>query len=252
MKVKLSSKSWKALYFASGEAKLDIKLSKRLKTICAQLLKHKKLADIGTDHAYLPCYAVLKGVVPYAIGTEVNAGPYQSAASFVKRLRLQKYIDIRLGDGLSVIEKGEAEQIVIAGMGGSLIVKILDNGKEKLHEVQRLILQPNVAADKVRRWLYENGWTIVDENILEEDGMVYEIVVAEPGKDDRVFTEKDFLFGPYLHEEKSAVFRKKWRNELNKLEKILHELRKAGESDKVQVKREEVERTICLIEEVLA
>lgn len=230
---------------------MDIKLSIRLKTIYKQLLKHKILADIGTDHAYLPCFAVLEGTVPYAIGTEVNDGPYQSALSFVERLRLQKYIDIRLGDGLSVIEKGEVEQITIAGMGGSLIVKILDNGKEKLHGVRRLILQPNVAVDKVRKWLYENGWTIVGEIILEEDGMIYEIVVAEPGKDARIFTEKDFLFGPYLIEEKSAVFQKKWLEELNKQQTILHELRKASVSDKVLVKRKEMERTIRLIEEVL-
>lgn len=219
--------------------------------ISEQLLKHKKLADIGTDHAYLPCYAVLEGIVPYAIGTEVNVGPYQSALSFVERLRLGKSIDIRLGDGLSVLEKGEVEQITIAGMGGSLIVKILDNGKEKLHGVRRLILQPNVAVDKVRRWLYENEWTIVDENILEEDGMVYEIVVAEPGKDVRVLTEKDFLFGPYLNEEKSVVFQKKWREELNKQQTILHQLRNASESDKALEKRAEIERVIRLIEEVL-
>lgn len=229
-----------------------IKLSKRLQTISEQLLKDKKLADIGTDHAYLPCYAYTKGIVPSAIGTEVNAGPYESALSFVRRSGLEHDIDIRLGDGLSVIEKGEVEQITIAGMGGSLIVKILEQGKEKLHSVERLILQPNVAEDKVRRWLYENGWTIIHEKILEEDGMIYEIIVADKGKETKAFSEKDFLFGPYLREEKSDVFQKKWHNEWSKQQMILRELSKASDSNKVRERRKKTERMIRLIEEALA
>lgn len=231
---------------------LNIKLSKRLQAVSEQLLTNKKLADIGTDHAYLPCYAYEKGIVPYAIGTEVNEGPYRSAESFVQRLHLSNYIDIRLGDGLSVIREGEVEQITIAGMGGGLIIKILDAGKDKLHTVERLILQPNVAADKVRKWLYKNGWMLVNEIILEEDGFIYEIIVADQQKDTRPFTEKDFLFGPYLIQEKSTVFQSKWRDELKKQQNILHELEKAAVSNKVVQKRMEIERTIRWIEEALS
>lgn len=227
-------------------------MSKRLETISKLLLKDKKLADIGTDHAYLPCYAYTKGIVPHAIGTEVNVGPYESALSFVQRLRLEDHIDIRFGDGLSVIEKGEVEQITIAGMGGSLIAKILDAGKDKLDGVQRLILQPNVAEDKVRRWLYANGWTIANEKILAEDGMIYEIIAADARKETRAFAEKDFLFGPYLMKERSKVFQNKWRAELKKQKNILRELEKASASNQAFQKRKEIERTIRLIEEVLS
>ncbi len=227
------------------------KLSKRLTAVSQQLLQNKVLADIGTDHAYLPCYAYLNGIIPSAIGTEINVGPYQSARSLVKKLGLSDFIDIRFGDGLSVLRKCEAEQIVIAGMGGALITKILEEGKAKLGCAERLILQPNVAVEKVRRWLYENKWTIKEECILEEDDVIYEIVTADRGRDTRPFHKNDFLFGPYLLKKKSAVFRKKWAEELKKQQLILSHLNQAERSAEVDERRIQVESMIQRIKEAL-
>lgn len=228
------------------------KLSNRLSAVADQLIPNKKLADIGTDHAYLPCYAYLKGLIPSAIGSEVNEGPYRSAQSLVRQLSLSEQIDLRFGDGLSTLDVGEVEQITIAGMGGSLIVKILEEGKLKLKGVERLILQPNVAADKVRKWLYNNNWKVINELILEEDDIVYEIVVAERGKDlAYIDYEKEFLFGRFLLKEKSTLFRKKWDAELKKLNMILDELNKAERSAEVEEKQFKIEKMIQLIKEAL-
>lgn len=229
----------------------EIKLSERLCAICERLLPNKILADIGTDHAYLPSYAYLKGIIPCAIGTDVNEGPYESARTHVNNLGLSQVIDIRLGDGLAVIRENEVEQVTIAGMGGALITSILEDGKAKLAGVERLILQPNVATDKVRRWLYANDWTICDECILEEDQIIYEIIVANRGKDDRHFVEIDFLFGPYLNKEKSVAFQKKWKAELKKQENILLNLNKADRSEEVDALRQTIERKIKYIKEAL-
>lgn len=228
------------------------KLSKRLQAVCNQLILNKRLADIGTDHAYLPCYAYLKGMIPFAIGTEVNKGPFHSAKSLVRQLELAKYIKIRFGDGLSVLREGEVEQVTVTGMGGGLITNILGEGKAKLKGVERLILQPNVAADNVRKWLYENNWTLINELILEEDGVIYEILVAEYRIDTRKLTEKDFLFGPFLKREKSDIFQKKWKTELKKLKRIVANLEKATNSDEVAKKRLEIEKTMQFIREALS
>ncbi|MCR8672125.1 tRNA (adenine(22)-N(1))-methyltransferase TrmK, partial [Agrococcus sp. HG114] len=119
--------------------------------------------------------------------------------------------------------------IIIAGMGGTLITDILTAGESKLDSVSRLILQPNVAAQKVREWLYEQNWTLIDEKLLEEDGKYYEVLVAEPGDPRIPYTElsKELLLGPFILNKKDIHFREKWQAELNTWEKILQGLEKA-------------------------
>ncbi|PWA12455.1 tRNA (adenine(22)-N(1))-methyltransferase TrmK [Pueribacillus theae] len=230
------------------------KLSQRLECVASFLLPGKRLADIGSDHAYLPCYAYLKGVVPFAIAGEVNEGPFLSAKELVNKLGLSDYISVRLGNGLSVVENGEVQQITIAGMGGGLIRSILEKGKTKLNHAERLILQPNVAADNVRRWLYNNHWKLIHEEILEEDKKIYEVLVAEPGKwkVDRENIEKTMMFGPYLLKDKNEAFQKKWQIELEKSEFILANLNNAARSDELARKKNEVFKQIKLIKEVLS
>lgn len=230
------------------------KLSKRLECVASFLLPGKSLADIGSDHAYLPCYAYLKGVVPFAIAGEVNEGPFLSAKELVNKLGLSDHISVRLGNGLSVVENGEVQQITIAGMGGGLIASILEKGKTKLKHAERLILQPNVAADNIRRWLYNNHWKLIDEEILEEDKKIYEVLVAEPGKWNiaRENIEKTMMFGPYLLKDKNNAFQKKWQIELEKSEFILANLNNAARSDELANKKNEVFKQTKLIKEVLS
>lgn len=229
-------------------------LSKRLETVVKYIPHGYKLADIGSDHAYLPCHAVRKGIVPNAIAGEVVDGPYQSAKKQVILEGLEDKISVRLGDGLAVISAGEVDCITICGMGGALISNILEQGQAKLTGVKRLVLQPNIGARAVRQWLYHHDWMLVTEEIVEEDGKIYEVLVAEPGEPQTGYEHlaSGLLLGPYLLKEKSAVFTKKWRGEIANWQRILKQLDKAGETPQNLLKRQEITEKLQMVKGVLA
>jgi tRNA (adenine22-N1)-methyltransferase len=245
-----------------------IKLSKRLQQIADLVPRGARLADIGSDHALLPAYLAERGMIAFAVAGEVNEGPFRAAAKQVREAGLTKFIDVRLGDGLAVLRPGEADAITIAGMGGALIVSILSAGLEKLEGVRTLILQPNVGEETVRRWLAEHGWFLAKEHILEEDGKIYEILTAvrtagaaaanaalyEPRRlAPGVVADSGLLLrmGPYLLEQASDTFVKKWLLELEKLERICAQLA-LSETEASRRKEAELRRHIAETEEVLA
>ena len=232
----------------------ELKLSKRLETVAHYIPEGYTLADIGSDHAYLPCYAYLNGIIPTGIAGEVVEGPYQSAKEQVQKTNLEGVISVRKGDGLEVISPGEVDCITIAGMGGTLIQSILEAGKDKLTGVKRLILQPNIGAIKIREWLLENGWELTQESILEEDGRIYEVLVAEPGTPSAPYIESKqagLLVGPFLLKEKNDAFIKKWTHELSHWKKILSQIENAPRTDENDQKMKELHEKISIVQEVL-
>ncbi|MCP3741365.1 tRNA (adenine(22)-N(1))-methyltransferase [Rossellomorea sp. BNER] len=229
------------------------KLSHRLETVSSFIPKGSKIADIGSDHAYLPCYAIEKELASFAIAGEVVEGPYQSALNQVRESELEERVSVRKGNGLEVLSQGEVDCVTIAGMGGTLISTILENGKQKLEGVTRLVLQPNVSAISIRKWLLENGWELVAEKILEEDKKIYEVLVAERGDTRKPYSnmEKELLLGPFLMKEKSEVFIKKWRQEAEQWKKICDQMNEAAQKGELEKKRSTIERKIEIVEEVL-
>ncbi len=231
------------------------KLSNRLEKVVSYIPTGSRIADIGSDHAYLPCYAISKGVASYAIAGEVVKGPYLSAEKQVEESDLTHAIDVRMGDGLQVIAPGEVDCITIAGMGGALIASILEKGKVKLDGVTRLILQPNIGARAIRVWLFENGWELQSEEIIEEESKIYEILVAEKGNSERPYSkdhkDKQILMGPFLLLEKNEAFIKKWKQELEQWNKILRNMEKAEESKELIERRKDILTKIRLVKEEL-
>ena len=232
----------------------ELKLSKRLEAVASYIPKGSILADIGSDHGYLPCYAYLQGMIEKGIAGEVVEGPFQSAVQQVRKTELDHAIEVRKGDGLEVISPNEVTCITIAGMGGTLIQSILEKGKEKLAGVQTLILQPNIGAKKIREWLLENGWELIAEQILLEDGRIYEILVAERGESQKPYTFNKgayLLVGPFLAKEKNDVFVQKWTHELAHWEKIVAQLEVAAKTEANEAKMKELGENIRFVEEVL-
>ena len=146
-----------------------MKLPERLLRIASYVPQSSLVADIGTDHALLPVYLARQGTCSRIIATDLQAGPLEAARSNVGLFNLWKQVDLRQGDGLDIIQPGEVNVIIIAGMGGVKINEILGMAGEVLQQIDRLVLQPSVGAGQVRRWLLGNGWDLVDEDLVIDD-----------------------------------------------------------------------------------
>lgn len=227
-----------------------IQLSKRLQMVAEFVEENAVLADIGSDHAYLPTYLVKKGIVQKAIAGEVVKGPYESAVKNVQRENVEAKVTVRLANGLQAIRAEDAvTTVTIAGMGGALIAKILKEGERQLTSVNRLVTQPNIHAVAIRDWAIDNGWMILDEMILKEDDKIYEIVVLERGN--AVYTELERLLGPVLMKEKNPVFHEKWQREMKQWNQILKSLEGANQDESIQAKKAQLIKQINSVEEVL-
>jgi tRNA (adenine22-N1)-methyltransferase len=220
-----------------------IRLSKRLQAVAAHVEQGAIVADIGSDHAYLPTYLIQKEVIQKAVAGEVVVGPYETAKKSVYRYGVSGKITVRLADGLFAIEENDGvDTVTIAGMGGSLIATILEQGKDRLHHVKRLIVQPNLHAKAIRKWAVANNWALVKEQILKEDGKIDEILVLEKGI--ATYNELELLAGPFLLAEKNDVFREKWEDEISQWIQVLKSLENAVETPELINKKEQLSRNI--------
>jgi tRNA (adenine22-N1)-methyltransferase len=227
-----------------------IQLSRRLKQIADQVIPGYPIADIGSDHALLPVFLVQQGVIPKAIAGDLHAGPLRAAQQQVSAAGLEHQIFVRAGDGLFVFQSGEAHTVVVAGMGGATITSILDRGREQLHGVRRLVLQPNNGEPTVREWLRQAGWKLYAEHLIEEDGIMYEVLSADAADhrqdaqdwnqqlytrplpfEKNVSTEIRLLMGPWLLEAPSALFVRKWQAYLMKIDQLLPRMVKSNQPE---------------------
>ncbi|MDD1380529.1 tRNA (adenine(22)-N(1))-methyltransferase TrmK [Limosilactobacillus reuteri] len=203
-------------------------LSARLACVASLVPAGARVADIGSDHAYLPAALVLDGKIDFAIAGEVVKGPYENAVREIKDHQLEGRVIPRLADGLAAIEPADkVDTITIAGMGGSLIASILEKDKNKLTGIKRLVLQPNVGESQLREWLMNNYYQIMNEKIIEEDNHIYEIIVAEPSVVPFRYSKYELDFGPFLLENKGPVFRKKWQEYLQREAYVIDQMQKA-------------------------
>ncbi|MDO4814830.1 MAG: tRNA (adenine(22)-N(1))-methyltransferase TrmK [Gemella sp.] len=224
-----------------------LNINNRLKRV-ADFVENRRLADIGSDHAYLPIYLAKEGKIDFAVAGEVVEGPHKSSVQNVKDNNLVDTIVCRKASGLDAISLDDnIDVITICGMGGKLIADILESGKEKLANKPQLVLQPNVAANLLRSKLKELGYKIVAEDIMEEDGHIYEIIVANPGQ--MTMNEEEVFFGKYLLESKNEAFVAKYEQELEKISYIKAQLEKSKTDSKEKL--EELNKQEEMINKVL-
>ena len=205
-------------------------LSMRLERVAANVPVGAHLADIGSDHGYLPVALMRRGVITAAVAGEVATTPFHAAQRTVRDNGLEQHISVRLADGLAAIEAGDGiTAISVCGMGGETIRDILDNGKMHLSGQERLILQPNGGEQPLRQWLMDNGYRILCEELLRENRFYYEIIVAERAGP-VAYTDEQLYFGPLQMQARSPEFLAKWQRMLRQKHKTLASFEQARQA----------------------
>lgn len=179
-------------------------LSKRLQAIAGFITPGNRLADIGTDHGYVPIYLVLNHIIPSAIAMDINKGPLDKAREHISLHQLEKKIEIRLSDGLEKLLPGEADTVLIAGMGGALMSRIIKDGEEVLKSVPELILQPQSEISDFRHFLHDHSYKIIREHMLIEDGKFYVMMHAIHGNESYE-RETEYIYGKLLLKEQNPI-----------------------------------------------
>lgn len=224
-----------------------MELSKRLFAVAALVNNCNAMADIGTDHGYIPIYLVEQKKVQRAIAMDIGKGPLQRAEEHVKLHRLDEYIELRLSDGAKGLVKGEVEEVVLAGMGGRLMMKIIGDSKEIFQHLHGFVLQPQSEYGFVRHFLEENGFAILEEDMVEEEGKYYPMMRVASGT---MNLEKDYFYeyGKILLIKRNQVLQEYLIREYGNLEKIKNELQQ-GATPKQKQRLMEVEQLINLNQE---
>ncbi|MBQ7638510.1 MAG: SAM-dependent methyltransferase [Clostridia bacterium] len=176
-----------------------ISLSPRLLAAAGFVRQGVKVADVGTDHAYLPVYLLENGIITSAVACDIGEGPLKNAAETVSASGLSHFIDLRLSDGLQNVSQNEAEDIIICGMGGELIVKILSECGWIKDSRLNLILQPMTHTEDVRRYLFSNGFFIKNEICTVEGKRTYLTLNASFGGESSGFEEGRCYFGEFIN-----------------------------------------------------
>ena len=156
-------------------------LSDKMRAVAGLVQPCKSIADIGCDHGYVAMELVRSKVCRHVIAMDVNSGPLDRARHNIADFCMQDYIETRLSDGVSALREGEAEGIICAGMGGKLVISILEQGKKLIGEMKQVILQPQSELSEVRGYLREKGYLVEKEDIIYEDGKYYPMMRALPG-----------------------------------------------------------------------
>lgn len=232
-----------------------MELSKRLQAVadllCAGNLIEGEcvLADVGTDHGYIPIYLVQQGKCKKAYAMDVNIGPLARAKAHIADYQLQDRIETRLSDGVSGLRVGECDAVIVAGMGGALTVKIMTEGEDVFRSLKTFVLQPQSELLKVRRFLLENGYRIVAEDMVLEDGKFYPMMRVTVGEDG-MYRPVEYLYGRHLLKDKNLVLKQFLERELRIKTEIWERLM-AAEGEQIATRRQELEAELLEIKEAL-
>lgn len=215
-----------------------VTLSERLRTVAGMVTEGNTVCDVGCDHGFVPVYLVQQGISPRVLAMDLRKGPLRAAREHVAAYGLEEQIEIRLSDGLHNYRSGEAETLICAGMGGGLMMRILDENREKAASFRELVLQPQSEIEKFRRYLRESGYRILDEEMLEEDGKFYQVIRAARqdvagvqggvGIADKELCKLEDRYGPVLLRKKTPVFISFLNREAAVYGEILANLQKRG------------------------
>ncbi len=200
----------------------NLKLSNRLLKIASLVKNHDVIIDVGCDHALLDIYLTKNKIVKKAIATDITNGAINMALKNVSYYDCLN-VDVRLGDGLDTLKKEDKVSLIImSGLGNQKIVSILNNNKEKICNVNELIIQSNTGYYELRKEVVKLGYFIEDEVLIKENNIIYVIIKFKKGK--RRYSNKQLYFGPILLKNKDTLFKELISKDINKNKLILDNL----------------------------
>ncbi|WP_062285882.1 tRNA (adenine(22)-N(1))-methyltransferase [Neomoorella mulderi] len=234
--------SWKISRFSH--------LPARLRAVAALVPPGSTVADIGTDHAYLPLYLAGSGRCPRVIAVEAAPGPYQRALAAVAAAGLEGRVEVRLGDGLTPLQPGEVDTVTMAGLGALTQQRILAARPEVRQKLQRLVLQPQGEAGPLRRYLASAGWYLYNEELVYDSGHYYIILAACQGESP-AYSDLEWRIGPLLLQRRHPLLRGYLLHKMETLTAAARQLA-AGRGTRARERREDLSRQLEEIREVLA
>lgn len=224
-----------------------VKISNRLKMAASLVTEGSILADIGTDHAYVPIYLLQQKKILSAIAMDIHAGPLERAKEHISFFGLENVIQTRLSDGAAALKPHEADSILIAGMGGGLVIHILKDGQEVCKAAQELILQPQSELEAVRIFLQNEGYGILAEEMVFEDGKFYPMMkvrfhgISKKADEPQKLAN---LYGGLLLQKRHPVLKNYLEKERTLFLQIKENLENQPQSEKIRTRRLEVEETL--------
>lgn len=227
-----------------------MQLSERLTKVASMVTAGNCLADVGTDHGYVPIYLYERQMIPHAIAMDIRKGPLERAKLHIAESGLEDAIETRLSDGLTALEAGEADSIVIAGMGGPLMVKILSAYPEVTASAKELILQPQSEVAGVRSWLCEQNYEIIEEHMVFEDGKYYPMFKAVKNPGCRKLDSLECKFGRLEVLQEPEILKAFLYREIAAKKMILHTLTEST-TEKSKDRAEEMKQFIAEFEKML-
>jgi tRNA (adenine22-N1)-methyltransferase len=213
---------------------LKLILKGRLKLLADKVAKCNVAADIGTDHAYIPIYLIQHGICKKAIASDVKIGPVKVAEKNIGLYKMSNQIETRLGSGLDTISEKEADTIIIAGMGGTLLSELLNANTKKACAATSLILQPMNDLDVVRKWLYEHKFDIYDEELAAEGEKVYCVMSAKYDGNERHCEEFYLHVGEKLIKKEDPLLSKYCKLKVRQIDRVLGQLEHMEDNSRLQ------------------
>ncbi|SFA79722.1 tRNA (adenine22-N1)-methyltransferase [Acetitomaculum ruminis DSM 5522] len=228
-----------------------MKLSLRMNMSASLIKRGSILADIGTDHAYVPIFVVKENICNKAYAMDINKGPLLKAKENIHKYLLDEKIETRLSNGLEKLSKDEADCILIGGMGGELIISILENGKDVINNGidKEIIIQPQSDLKEVRSYLLKNGYEIMDEKACIDEGKYYFSIKFRPDKRDNAdsYTEEELSYGKILLDKRDNTLKEYLLKNKNKFENIKSNLSITENSTRIK----EINNELEIIEKAL-
>ncbi|MBO5743399.1 MAG: SAM-dependent methyltransferase [Clostridia bacterium] len=214
-----------------------MELSPRLLKIASLIPKGEKVADVGTDHGYIPLYLFENNIISHAIAMDVNPMPLKRAEDNITAAGFGEKCEFRLSNGLEKLLENEATSVVIAGMGGLLMMDIISRGMPVINKETKLFLQPMIAAPELRLFLFENGFTIENEYVVREENKFYNIICARRGE--WKYSNEDIYIGRNTKKNSPEVFDEYIKYKYRVCENIINGIKKGRNPDLNELKKHE-------------